>query len=81
MGGWLAAFDQVSTTVHLPDGYRLLAAPGADLAQGSWIAAWDLYDVFLGALLVLFAARLLGIKTSALYYKLEKYGLTGGQAS
>ncbi len=60
VGGWLAAFDQVSTTVHLPDGYRLLAAPGADLAQGSWIAAWDLYDVFLGALLVLLAARLLG---------------------
>ena len=26
-------------------------------------------------------AELLGIKTSALYYKLEKYGLTGGQAS
>jgi two-component system response regulator HydG len=25
-------------------------------------------------------AELLGIKTSALYYKLEKYGLTGGQA-
>jgi hypothetical protein len=60
VGGWLAAFDQVSTTVHLPDGYRLLAAPGADSAQGSWIAAWDLYDVFLGALLVLLAARLLG---------------------
>lgn len=60
VGGWQAAFDQVSTTVHLPDGYRLLAAPGADRADGSWVSAWDLYDVFLGALLVLLSARLLG---------------------
>lgn len=61
VGGWQAAFDQVSTTVHLPDGYRLLAAPGADRADGSWVSAWDLYDVFLGALLVLLAGRLLGL--------------------
>jgi hypothetical protein len=35
VGGWQATFDQVSTTLHLPDGYRLLAAPGADRADGS----------------------------------------------
>ena len=61
VGGWQAVFEQVSTVVHLPDGYRLLAAPGADRADGSWVSAWDLYDVFLGALLVLLSGRLLGL--------------------
>src|SRR5690349_6315270 len=53
--GWRSNFDGISATVHLPDGYRLLAAPGADFARGSWVSAWTLYDVFVAAVLALLA--------------------------
>ncbi|HEY6942478.1 MAG TPA: hypothetical protein VI238_13550, partial [Dokdonella sp.] len=60
IAGWRSNFDGISATVHLPDGYRLLAAPGADFARGSWVSAWTLYDVFVAAVLALLAWRLLG---------------------
>lgn len=60
VAGWMQAFDGVSTRLHLPYGYKLLAAPGADSAAGSWIAGWTLLDVFVCAILVLLAWRLLG---------------------
>ncbi|MBX3698230.1 MAG: hypothetical protein KF811_10475 [Dokdonella sp.] len=58
--GWRAVFDQVTTTLHLPYGYRLIAAPGTDVASGSWLSRWTLLDVFLVAIIVLVAGRLLG---------------------
>ena len=58
--GWQQVFDQVSTTVHLPYGYRLIAAPGTDRANGSWLSSWSLLDVFVAAILVLLASRLIG---------------------
>jgi hypothetical protein len=61
VAGWRSTFDGISATVHLPDGYRLLAAPGADFARGSWVSAWTLYDVFVAAVLALLAWRLLGL--------------------
>jgi hypothetical protein len=60
VAGWLQPFDSVSTRLHLPFGYKLLAAPGADSAAGSWIAGWTLLDVFVCAIAVLLAWRLLG---------------------
>ncbi|MEZ5460746.1 hypothetical protein [Dokdonella sp.] len=60
ISGWSQAFDQVSTTLHLPYGYRLIAAPGSDRASGSWMSRWSLLDVFLAAIIVLVASRLLG---------------------
>lgn len=60
IAGWQASFDGVSTTLHLPNGYKLLGAPGADRAAGSWIEAWNLFNVFICALLVLLAWRLFG---------------------
>jgi hypothetical protein len=59
--GWRQPFDQVSTTLHLPYGYKLLAAPGADAANDSWVARWTILDVFLAAFIALLAWRLLGI--------------------
>lgn len=61
VAGWNTNFDGASAIVHLPDGYRLLGAPGADYARGSWVSAWTLYDVFIAALLALLAGRLLGV--------------------
>lgn len=59
--GWQDSFDRVDTVLHLPDGYRLLGAPGADRAVGSWMSRWDLLDVFLAAVLALLAWRALGM--------------------
>lgn len=61
IGGWREAFDEVGMQLHLPAGYRLFAAPGADSAGGSWVSRWSLLDVFLVAIAVLLAWRLLGI--------------------
>jgi hypothetical protein len=59
--GWQDTFDGVSTTLHLPDGYRLLGAPGSDSASGSWISRWTLLDVFVAAIVVLLAWRGFGL--------------------
>ncbi len=59
--GWQDSFEHVHTVLHLPNGYRLLAAPGADRADGSWLSRWTLLDVFLAALLVLVAWRVAGV--------------------
>ncbi len=58
--GWQDSFDRVTTTLHLPNGYRLLGAPGADSATGSWLSMWDLLDVFISAIVALLALRLFG---------------------
>jgi hypothetical protein len=58
--GWQDSFDRVTTQVHLPSGYKLLAAPGADSAAGSWISRWTLLDVFVAAIIALLAWRLFG---------------------
>ncbi|MBS0556274.1 MAG: hypothetical protein JSR27_02540 [Proteobacteria bacterium] len=65
VAGWQQTFDSVSARLHLPFGYKLLAAPGADSAAGSWIAGWTLLDVFVCAVLVLLAWRLLGLPGAA----------------
>jgi hypothetical protein len=59
--GWQDSFDRVTTTLHLPSGYKLLGAVGADSAGGSWIAEWTLLDVFVAAIVALLAWRLLGV--------------------
>jgi len=59
--GWQQSFDSVQATLHFPFGYKLLGAPGADGASGSWAAGWTLLDVFVCAIAVLLAWRLLGI--------------------
>lgn len=61
INGWRQTFDSVSLSLHLPYGYRLLGAPGADHAAGTWIERWTLLDVFIIAVLVLLAWRLLGM--------------------
>lgn len=65
VAGWQQSFDSVQERLHLPFGYKLLAAPGADSASGSWIAGWTLLDVFVCAILVLLAWRLLGLPGAA----------------
>lgn len=59
-GGWQQTLDSVDATLHLPYGYRLLGAPGADRSPDSWIARWNLLDLFVAAVIALLAWRLLG---------------------
>lgn len=62
VSGWQASFDQVNTTLHLPPGWSLLHASGADRVDGSWIGNWSLWEIFL----VLIVAVALGRTTSPL---------------
>jgi hypothetical protein len=59
--GWQQSFDRVDTTLHLPYGYRLIAAPGADGASANvWVERWTILDIFLAAFFTLLAWRLFG---------------------
>lgn len=60
--GWQVNFDQVSTKLHLPPGWSLLHAGGADRVSGSWVGNWSLWEIFL----VLIVAVALGRATSPL---------------
>ena len=58
--GWTTRFGGVHVGLNLPPGYKLLAAPGADLARGSWLSQWRLLDFFLVSIITVGAWRLLG---------------------
>lgn len=58
--GWQHVFETVTTTLHLPPGYELIAAPGADKAAASWLDRWNLMDVFIAALVVFLCALAFG---------------------
>ena len=58
--GWQLPLEGIDATLHLPHGYRLLGASGADRSPDSWVAQWSLLDLFVVALIALLAGRLLG---------------------
>ena len=58
--GWDTRFSDVETTLYLPPGHKLLAAPGADTASGSWVARWQLLDFFLVLIITIAAVKLFG---------------------
>jgi len=64
--GWLSDFNQVSTQLSLPPGWRLFHASGVDKAEGSWVAKWTLWDFFFVLLSALAAFKLLGWRTGVL---------------
>ncbi|WEN14814.1 hypothetical protein PY254_16515 [Rhodanobacter sp. AS-Z3] len=58
--GWQVPLESIDATLHLPFGYRLLGAIGADHSPDSWVAQWNLLDLFVVAVIALLAGRLLG---------------------
>jgi len=64
--GWQLPLESIDATLHLPQGYRLLGAPGADRSPDSWVAQWSLLDLFIVAVIALLAGRLLGWRWAAL---------------
>ncbi len=58
--GWNERFARVSAVLYLPPGQKLLAAPGADVASGSWVSQWELLDFFLVLIVTIAAWKLFG---------------------
>lgn len=56
--GWGRDFQGVIQKLHLPPGWRLLLASGADEVEGGWVNQWTLLEIFLLFVLVLAFAKL-----------------------
>ena len=59
--GWGTRFESVRGTLNLPPGHRLLAAPGADDAPGTWCSAWTLWSLFGVLIVVVVSHRVAGL--------------------
>jgi len=59
-------FHEVSATLHIPPGFRLFHATGADEVPGTWIRHWTLLELFLVLVLSLSFAKLFGRAWGAL---------------
>jgi uncharacterized membrane protein YozB (DUF420 family) len=64
--GWQKDFNSVSANLHLPPGWRLISAQGADSARTAWVAKWTLLDLFLLLMIALSFGRLFGVKWGAI---------------
>lgn len=59
--GWDADFREVERmTLHLPPGWRLFHASGADEVSETWIGKWTLLDLFLLLITAMAVTRLYG---------------------
>ena len=58
--GWDNRLARLQATLHLPPGHKLLAAPGVDVARGSWASQWQLLDFFLLLIITIAVMRLIG---------------------
>ncbi len=63
--GWEHDVDQLSGTLWLPPGYRLLHASGVDAASSTWLSRWNLLSVFFVLLMTVVSGRLFGAKGAA----------------
>lgn len=57
---WQADLAELKTTLVLPPGWLLLAAPGVDSVHGSWLSRWHLLNLFLVLVLALAVFKLKG---------------------
>ncbi|MEW6367790.1 MAG: hypothetical protein AB1714_24430 [Acidobacteriota bacterium] len=62
---WNHDFEEVSATLHLPPGWRLIHAIGVDRASPTWIDAWTLLDLFLVLIIGISAMKLWGSRWGA----------------
>lgn len=64
--GWDHDVDQLSGSLMIPPGYRLLHASGVDGASSTWVSRWDLLSVFFVLLMTVVCLRLFGVKGALL---------------
>jgi hypothetical protein len=63
--GWDHDFNSVSGVLHLPPGWRLLAASGADALEGTWPAQWSLLDLFVALIITIAVYKRKGFRWGA----------------
>ena len=56
--GWSLDFQQASTQLYTPPGWRVLNVGGVDNVPGAWLWQWTVYDLFLLLIIVLAVAKL-----------------------
>lgn len=56
--GWDQDFNQLSTTLHLPPGWRIFSASGVDQVNTTWINQWTLLDFFIVLIITLSIGKL-----------------------
>lgn len=64
--GWRTRFSDVSGTLVMAPGYRLLAAFGPDAAPQAWLERWGLLDIFMVLLTATVTWRMLGVRAAAI---------------
>lgn len=66
--GWQADVTELSTTLHVPPGWSLVAALGVDRvgSKGSMLARWTLWDLFFVLIVGVATWRILGWRWGAL---------------
>lgn len=65
VSGWREDFQSLNASVHLPPGWRLLAAGGTDNASPTWLGSWSVWDVFLLLIAVAAVGKVFGRGWSA----------------
>jgi hypothetical protein len=60
--GWAHDFHQVTGSLHLPPGWKLLHASGVDEVPGTWVKHWSLLELFLALIVAIGVARLYGLR-------------------
>jgi hypothetical protein len=63
---WAHDFHQVSGTLHLPPGWRLVHASGVDDVPGTWVHRWSLLEIFLALIVAIAIGRLHGTRWGAI---------------
>lgn len=58
--GWDADFQKVTAYLHLPPGWRMFHASGADWVSPTWVSQWTLLDIFLVLVVSLGVTKLWG---------------------
>jgi hypothetical protein len=57
---WAHDFHQVSGTLNLPPGWRLIHASGVDEVPGTWVHRWSLLELFLALIIAIAIGRMYG---------------------
>lgn len=59
--GWQQDMERLSLDLHMPPGWHLFAASGADRVSNAWLNSWQVWDVFLLLITVAALAKLRGL--------------------
>jgi hypothetical protein len=62
---WAHDFHQVTGSLHLPPGWRLVHASGVDEVPNTWVREWSLLELFLALIASIGVGRLYGLRWGA----------------